>query len=116
MITYDDFAQLDIRIGTILLAERVPETDKLIRLEVDLGEESPRQVVAGIAEHVEDSAGLVGKQIPLLANLEPRMIKGLESQGMILAASTELLSEEYDGPRLALLHPSDSLPAGSRVR
>ena len=116
MITYDDFAKLDIRLGTILTADKVPETDKLIRIEVDLGEEEPRQLVAGIAEHIEDISSLVGKQLPILSNLEPRTIKGIESRGMILAASAELLLEGHEGPALTLLHPAHPLPNGSKIR
>ena len=102
MLSYNDFSQLDIRIGTILSAERVPETDKLIKLSVDIGEEAPRTLVAGIAAFVPDTATLIGKQIPLLANLEPRLLKGIESNGMILAASDEdggfeLLSPDASG-------------------
>lgn len=136
MITYNDFSKLDIRIGTILSAEKVPETDKLILLEVDLGlkpsvqstdgspEHSPeanvlgekdvRTIVAGIAEYISDPATLVGTQIPILANLEPRTIKGIESQGMILAASAELTDTK--GTTFALLRPERAIVAGSRVR
>jgi len=108
MISYDDFAKLDIRIGTIISAEKVQDTDKLLRLSVDLGEEKPRQIIAGIAEYV-DPVSLAGRQIPILANLEPRMIRGFESQGMILAAGGKEGS-------LALLHPHVKLPNGSGVR
>ncbi len=111
MITYDDFAKMDIRIGTILSAEPVPETRKLLRLMIDLQEGEPRQLVAGIAEYVADPATLVGVQIPVLANLEPRTIRGIESRGMILAAS----AETPDGRRLSLLHPASPLPPGSQV-
>src|SRR3989344_3357323 len=109
MITFDDFQKLDIRIGTIRTAERVPETDKLVKLAVDIGEESPRQLVAGIAAHVPDIGALVGMQIPILANLEPRMLKGVESQGMILAASDDLGG-------FSLLVPHTAVKNGAQVK
>jgi len=108
IISYDDFAKLDIAIGTIESVEAVPDADRLLRLEVDFGEDSPRQIVSGIREYFEDIQVLVGKQCPFLVNLEPRMIKGLESQGMILAA-------DHEGA-LGLLHPSIEFPAGTRIR
>src|SRR3989344_3868797 len=96
-ITHNDFAKLDIRIGTILSAEKVPETDKLLHLEVEVGEEPPRHLVAGIAEYAKDPHALIGKQVPVLLNLEPKVIRGLQSYGMILAISS--------GDGLALIHP-----------
>ena len=106
-INYDDFAKLDIRVGSIVSAEKIPETDKLLRLEIDIGEEKPRQIVAGIAEYIEDPQTLIGKQIPILANLEPKMLRGYESQGMTLAVSA-------DGG-FSLLHPGNPVSPGSRV-
>src|SRR3989344_4296629 len=84
-ISYDDFQKLDLVIGKIKSAERVPGTDKLIRLVVDIGEE--RQIVAGIAQYYSEE-DLVGSNIVVLANLEPKKFKGLESKGMLLAADT----------------------------
>ena len=106
MITIDDFSKIEIRIARIISAEKVPETDKLLRLVVDFGEESPRQIVSGIAQHFlpED---IVGKQVAFVGNLEPKVIKGLESQGMILAVKTE------DG--MALLSPTKEVPSGSKA-
>lgn len=106
MITFDDFKKLDIRIGRILSAEKVEGTEKLLRLEIDLGTEQ-RQVVAGIAESYQPDQ-IVGKEIPLLVNLEPRKIRGIESQGMILAVDLE------GNP--VLLHPEREVPPGSLVR
>jgi methionine--tRNA ligase beta chain len=106
MITYEDFSQLDIRIGTIVSAEKVPEADKLLKLIVDIGDEK-RQLMAGIAEFVEDIDSLVGKQIPILANLAYRKMRGYESQGMMLAA-------DDGGP--ILLHPEKKVKDGSVVR
>jgi methionine--tRNA ligase beta chain len=85
-ITIDEFKKIDIRLGKILTAEKVPDTDKLIRLTVDLGEESPRQIVSGIASYIQSPEDLIGKIVPFVANLEPRMLRGLESSGMLLAA------------------------------
>lgn len=88
MVTHDDFAKLDMRVGTIITAEKVENTDKLLKLMVDCGEnELPkgRQIISGIAEFYIPEQ-LVGKQIVVLTNLEPRTFKGAESQGMLLAA------------------------------
>ena len=86
VITYDDFAKLDLRVATIVQAEPHPNADKLIVLQVDLGTEK-RQIIAGIRQYY-DPAALVGKQIIVVANLAPRMMRGLESNGMLLAASS----------------------------
>jgi methionine--tRNA ligase beta chain len=107
IISYDDFAKLDIALGTILTVETIEGADKLLKLTVDIGEESPRQILSGIKEYFEDIQVLVGKQYPFLVNLQPRMIRGLESQGMILAASDDAL--------LALLEPSHALTPGTRI-
>jgi methionyl-tRNA synthetase len=108
MITYDDFAKLEIKIGTILAVEVVPKADRLLKLKVDVGEETTRQIVSGIREFFSDPEILVGKQCPFLTNLEPRVIHGLESQGMILAASAADV--------FALLDPVQPLPPGTRIR
>ncbi len=108
MITYDEFAKLDIGIGTIVSVEVVEGADKLLKLMVDVGEEHPRQIISGIKEYFEDTQILVGKQCPFLLNLQPRIIRGLESQGMILASDADSV--------FALLFPSTVLPSGSRVR
>ncbi len=108
IISYDDFAKLDIAIGTITSIEIVEGADKLLKLTVDIGEESPRQIISGIREYFEDIQTLVGKQCPFLVNLEPRVIRGFESQGMILAASADEL--------FALLSPDVVLPPGTRIR
>ena len=84
-ITIDDFVKVDLRVAQILVAERVPKADKLLRLEVDLGYEK-RQILAGIAQHY-DPEKLVGRKIVIVANLAPRKMRGLESNGMLLAAS-----------------------------
>lgn len=107
IITYEDFAKLDIAIGTITSVEVVEGADKLLKLTVDVGEETPRQIVSGIREYFEDIQVLVGKQCPFLINLQPRVIRGLESQGMILASSSEDL--------FSLLTIDVALPPGTRV-
>lgn len=107
-MTIDEFKNVELRIGKILSAEKVPDTDKLLRLSVDLGEAAPRQIISGIALYFPDATALVGKKCPFVANLEPRIIRGLESNGMILAASTP------DGA-FSLLEVSDVIPAGTRV-
>lgn len=106
IIAYEDFAKLDIALGTIIEVAIVEDADKLLKLTVDIGEETPRQIISGIREFFEDPQELVGKQCPFLVNLQPRVIRGLESQGMILALGRE---------EFALLHPSIQLRAGSRV-
>jgi len=84
-ISIDDFAKVDLRVAQILVAERVPKADKLLRLEVDLGYEK-RQILAGIAQYYEPEK-LIGRKIVIVANLAPRKMRGLESNGMLLAAS-----------------------------
>ena len=107
MISFDEFQKLDIRIGTIVSAERVAGSERLLKLAVDIGESSPRQIIAGIAAFVEPEA-LAGAQCPFVANLEPRMIPRIETQGMLFAIDA--------GEGFALLHPSRAVPAGSRAR
>ena len=114
MISYDDFAKLEIKIGTILSVDVVEDADKLLRLLVDVGERDdegnvvPRQIISGIRTYFEDPQLLVGRQCPFLTNLEPRTIRGFESQGMILAASND--------DSFALLHPHIALAPGSKVK
>ncbi|HRH27078.1 MAG TPA: hypothetical protein PLZ99_02885 [Parcubacteria group bacterium] len=88
-ISIDDFKKIEIKIGEILSAEKVEGSDKLLRLEVSFSEETPRQIVSGISSFYPEPSGLVGKKCAFATNLEPRTIKGLESQGMILAVSGE---------------------------
>jgi len=105
LITIDDVAKVQLRIATILEAERVPETDKLVKLRVKVGDEE-RTIVAGIGKHY-DPAVLVGKQIVIVANLQPRKLKGIASQGMLLAASA--------GDEMVLLTPMTVLPDGAEI-
>jgi methionine--tRNA ligase beta chain len=106
MITYDDFKKLDIRVGTVISAERIQGTEKLLALEIDFGTEK-RHIVAGIAEMYQPDH-IIGKEIPVLLNLEPRKIRGVESNGMILAV-------DVDGKPILLL-PERDAPPGSIVR
>jgi methionyl-tRNA synthetase len=85
-ITIDDFAKVELRVGQVLTAERIPKADKLLKFTIDLGEAEPRQILAGIAQYYEPEA-LIGRKVIVVANLAPRKMRGLESQGMILAAS-----------------------------
>lgn len=106
-ITYDDFAKLDIRIGTVAHAELVPETDKLIKCTVDFGEFGTRTIVSGVAQWKKPEE-LVGLQLPYIVNLAPRMLKGVESQGMLLALS--------DDAGLALLRPERGVAKGTKAK
>ncbi|MCC6459101.1 MAG: methionine--tRNA ligase [Saprospiraceae bacterium] len=106
-IQYDDFAQLDIRTGTILEASKVEKADKLLKLTVDLGFEQ-RTIVSGIAQHYAPEA-VVGRQVLVLANLAPRKMRGIESQGMILMA------EDAEG-RLSFVSPAEGWPNGWGVK
>ncbi|HEX2254377.1 MAG TPA: methionine--tRNA ligase [Thermoanaerobaculia bacterium] len=107
MIDIDRFFETELRVATVKVAERVPKSNKLLRLEVDLGGEI-RQLVAGIGKAYEPEA-LVGRQVVVVANLKPAKLMGIESQGMVLAASP-------DGGDPVLVHPERLVPAGTRVR
>jgi tRNA-binding EMAP/Myf-like protein len=124
-ISFEDFVKLEIRIGKIISAERVEGSNKLLKLQVDFGFEPTkiqtmenmegkdepvpicRQIIAGIGK-VYEPESLVGKECPFAFNLEPKILKGLESQGMILCPS-------IDGA-LALLHPDKEVPLGSLIK
>ncbi len=106
MIQYDDFVKVELRTAEILEAEAVPDTDKLVKLKVRVGEEQ-RQIVAGIKKHYQPE-NLVGKTIVVVMNLEPRTLKGLESHGMLLAAT------DSDG-NLSLLTVDKAIVSGSKV-
>jgi len=105
-IKFEDFQKIDLRIGKILKAEKVEKSEKLLKLVVDLGDEK-RQLVAGIGK-VYEPDDLVGKEIVVVANLEPKKLMGIESQGMILAADKE------GGP--VLLIPEKEVPPGTIIR
>jgi tRNA-binding EMAP/Myf-like protein len=128
MITYDDFKKVEIRAGKILSAEKIPETDKLLKLSVDFGEyeevksqadetsevqiskiSKPRQIVSGISTYFPDPAILVGRTCMFVTNLEPRTIKGFESNGMLFAVSTP------EGG-FSLLEPNSSITPGTLAK
>jgi methionyl-tRNA synthetase len=106
-VTFDDFSKVDIRTATILEAEKVPKTTKLLKLKIDTGLDV-RTIVSGIAEYY-DPESIIGRQISIVANLEPRKIKGIESKGMILMA------EDKDG-KLVMVAPADKVSNGSAIK
>lgn len=106
-ISIDDFQKVEIKVGTVLSVNTIEGADKLYILQVDLGEEKPRQILSGIREFVQPEA-LLNKQFPFVTNLAPRMLRGHESQGMILAGS--------DDNGLALFNPTQPLVNGTRLR
>ncbi len=108
-IEIGDFAKVDLRVGEVLSAERVPKADKLLLLNVDIGEEKPRQVLAGIAQYYEPEK-LIGRKIVVVANLKPRKLRGYESQGMVVAASFG----EEGRPVLATF--IEDVPNGARLK
>jgi tRNA-binding EMAP/Myf-like protein len=131
MISYDDFAKVEIRVGKILSAEKIPDTDKLLKLRVDFGiknaipavqldptaeaapiieERDVRQIVSGISMYFPDPGVLVGKKCMFVTNLEPRTIKGHESNGMLFAVSTP------DGSAFSLLEPGEAIPEGTKAK
>jgi methionyl-tRNA synthetase len=107
LVTFDDFSRIDIRTATILEAEKVPKTTKLLKLKIDTGIDI-RTIVSGIAEYYNPE-DIVGRQISIVANLEPRKIKGIESKGMILMA------EDKNG-KLVMVSPSDKVSNGSMIK
>jgi len=108
IITIDELAKVDLRVAVVLAAERVPRTEKLLKLSLDLGSEQ-RTIVSGIAEFYEPEA-LVGKRIVIVANLKPARIRGVESRGMLLAAGGRGPGEE-----LGLVTLDSDIPPGTRV-
>ena len=108
MINIEDFKKVDIAVGKILSAEKIPDTDKLLKLSVDLNEGKPRQIISGISQYFPDCSVLVGRKCMFVANLEPRIIRGFESQGMILAANSE------SGPVLVV--PDKEVVLGTELR
>jgi methionyl-tRNA synthetase len=106
-ISIDDFAKIELRVGLVKVAERVPKADKLLRLEIDIGTEV-RQVLAGIAEAYAPET-LIGRKVVIVANLAPRKLRGMESNGMIVAASLE-------GGRPVLAGFLEDVPVGARLK
>ncbi len=105
MLKFDDFAQLEMRIGTVVMAERVAGTDRLIKVVVDVGSEK-RQVVAGFG-HKHNPEELIGKQMPIVLNIESAMICGVESNGIFMA---------LDDENATLLVPQSKVPNGSKIK
>lgn len=110
-ITIDDFLKVELRVGEILVAERIPKADKLLRFEINLGEAEPRQILAGLAEYYEPET-LIGRKVVVVANLKPRKMRGLESQGMICAASLE----DGTGEKPALAAFIENVDIGARLK
>jgi methionyl-tRNA synthetase len=108
-IDITDFTKVELRVGQVLTAARIPKSDKLLLLSVDIGEEKPRQILAGIAEHYEPEE-MIGRKIAVVANLKPRKMRGYESQGMLLAATVG----EDDKPVLATF--AEDVPNGARLK
>ena len=127
-ISFEDFKKVEVTVGKILTVEKVPDTDKLLKLQVDFGvtpvsvasTDSPepsmenvardiRQIVSGIAPYFSDIQVLIGRKCMFVTNLEPRVIRGLESNGMLFAVSTE------DG-KFSLLEPSEDVPPGTKAK
>lgn len=123
MINYEEFKKVEMRVGKILAAEKIPDTDKLLRLKVDFAEkkeivsetgekslvDSPRQIVSGISMYFPDPEVLVGRTCMFVTNLEPRMIRGFESNGMILALSDE-------SGNFSILEPNNSIKPGTAAK
>ncbi|MGA7158975.1 MAG: methionine--tRNA ligase subunit beta, partial [Acidobacteriaceae bacterium] len=107
-ISIDDFVKVELRVAEIKLAERIPKADKLLRLEVDLGELGTRQILSSIAEWYTPE-DLIGRRIIVITNLAPRKMRGLESHGMLLAAS-----QEGGKPYLATV--PEGVPVGTRLK
>lgn len=114
-ISYEEFKKMDIRVGAIREVEPVPETDKLLRFQIDFdevdeeGNKKLRQIISGIHEYYSDPSVLIGKQVLYIVNLEPRTIKGYESNGMLMAVDGK------DGKPVFLV-PEIEVVAGSKVR
>ena len=108
VIGYEEFARTDLRVGRVLSAEKVPKADKLLKLSVDLGEPRPRTIVAGIALAFREPESLIGRRIVVVANLAPRPLRGITSEGMLLAAG--------EGEQLELVTVAEGIPPGTRVK
>ena len=106
-MTIDEFKNADLRVGKVVSAERVEGSEKLLKLQVEIGEDKPRQILSGIAKWYVP-ADLLGKEVVIIANLDPRMMMGMESQGMLLAAHGE------DGVPV-LIMPAKEVPFGAKI-
>jgi methionyl-tRNA synthetase len=108
VIQYDDFAKVELRVAVIRSAEKVEGADKLLKLTVEAGDPEPRTIVAGIAQAYPEPSALVGKRIVVVANLAPRPLRGITSQGMLLAAG--------EAPNLSVVTVPDGIAPGTRVK
>ncbi|MEK7628113.1 MAG: methionine--tRNA ligase subunit beta [Patescibacteria group bacterium] len=108
-ITFEDFIKLDIRVGEVLAAERVPETDKLIKCRISFGDLGERTIVSGVALY-KTPEEMIGKKLLYIVNLAPRVIKGIESQGMLLALSHGENNFSFIVPE------GPDVPAGTRAK
>lgn len=106
MITIDDFSKVELKVGVVLEAEEIKDSDKLLKLLIDLGEKEPRQILVGLKLYYKPEY-FIGKQFIFVANLKPRMMMGLESQGMILCAGDD---------KPIPLKPSSKVTPGSKIR
>lgn len=109
MLTFEDFKKIELKVGEIKAVEDIEGADKIYKLTVDLAEEAPRTLVAGIKLHYPDKAALIGKKVAVVANLEPRALRGVESRGMLLAASTP------DKSSVVILTLEKDIPNGSSI-
>lgn len=114
IISIDDFVKLEIKIGTIASAEKVEGADKLLKLKIDFGYEA-RTIISGIAKHYQPEE-IIGKQVPVITNLAPRKMKGIESQGMVLFAIDETLHDGVPSHKIVMLNPQSEVPPGSFVQ
>lgn len=113
MINFEDFEKVEIRVGTILEAEEVPGSEKLVRQLVDFGDLGKKQVLSGIKKWYKP-ADLVGKQLIYVVNLEPRMLMGMESEAMLICAADEEGAKPGYG-KAVLLKPVKKVPAGAKI-
>lgn len=114
-ITFDDFARVDLRVARVVAAEPHPNADRLLKLQLDDGSGTPRQICAGVRSQYAPE-DLVGKLIVIVANLQPRTIRGEESRGMLLAASDAPKTDDPNAPRnVVVLTPMSDIPPGSIV-
>lgn len=107
IIALEEFQKLDLRIGKVIRAERVPNTKKLIKMEVEIGREKTKQIVAGMGEYLKPEK-LTGKNVVVLVNIEPKKFMGLVSEGMILAA-------DLNGKPI-LIMPEEDVPPGTKIK
>ena len=113
MISFEDFSKIELKVGTVLEAEEIEGSERLIKQIVDFGELGKRQILSGIKKWYKPSQ-LIGKQFIYVTNLEPRMIMGLESQGMLICAVADS-SASPGSEKVVLLKPLSKVPAGAKV-